>query len=35
MVSAAQGLKPGVHFYPSHWLQKLANEIDQTMLLNE
>jgi uncharacterized protein YbjT (DUF2867 family) len=35
MVSAAQGLKPGVHVYPSHWLQKLANEIDQTMLLHE
>ncbi len=33
MVSAAQGLKPGTHVYPSHWLQKLANEIDQTSLL--
>ncbi len=29
MVSAAQGLKPGVHFYPSHWLQGLAAEIDK------
>ena len=28
MVSAAQGVEPGVHFYPSHWLQKLAAKID-------
>ncbi len=28
MVSAAQGLSPGVHFYPSHWLQKLAAAVD-------
>jgi uncharacterized protein YbjT (DUF2867 family) len=28
MVGAAQRLKPGVFVYPSHWLQKLANEID-------
>jgi uncharacterized protein YbjT (DUF2867 family) len=28
MVSAAQGMKPGVHFYPSHWLQALGAEID-------
>lgn len=28
MVSAAQGLKPGIHVYPSHWLQRLADEID-------
>jgi uncharacterized protein YbjT (DUF2867 family) len=28
MVSAAQRLKPGVHIYPSHWLQKMADEID-------
>lgn len=34
MVSAAQGLKPGVHFYPSHWLQKLAEEIDSKHLLS-
>ncbi len=32
MVSAAQGLKPGVHVYPSHWLQGLAAEIDQYLL---
>ncbi len=32
MVSAAQGLKPGLHVYPSHWLQGLANEIDQQFL---
>jgi uncharacterized protein YbjT (DUF2867 family) len=32
MVSAAQGLKPGVHVYPSHWLQGLAAEIDQHLL---
>lgn len=31
MVSAAQGLKPGVHVYPSHWLQGLAAEIDQSL----
>ncbi|RMF29876.1 MAG: hypothetical protein D6765_03880, partial [Bacteroidetes bacterium] len=24
MVHAAQGLEPGVHVYPSHWLQKMA-----------
>lgn len=29
MVNAAQGLNPGIHFYPSHWLQDLASEIDQ------
>lgn len=29
MVQAAQGLKPGVHIYPSHWLQELAEEVDQ------
>ncbi len=28
MVSAAQGLKPGLYFYASHWLQKLADVID-------
>ena len=28
MVHAAQGLQPGVHFYPSHWLQRLAAEVD-------
>lgn len=28
MVSAAQGLEPGVHFYPSHWLQKVAAQVD-------
>ncbi len=33
MVSAAQGLKPGEHVYPSHWLQGLADEIDKTMRL--
>ncbi|MCC6726723.1 MAG: oxidoreductase [Saprospiraceae bacterium] len=33
MVSAAQGLKPGVHVYPSHWLQGLAAQIDQAMQL--
>ncbi|MCF8246711.1 MAG: hypothetical protein K9J37_17535 [Saprospiraceae bacterium] len=32
MVSAAQGLKPGEHVYPSHWLQGLAAEIDQQLL---
>lgn len=32
MVSAAQGLKPGVHFYPSHWLQQLAKAIDAKRL---
>lgn len=31
MVSAAQGLKQGVHVYPSHWLQGLAAEIDQSL----
>ena len=34
MVSAAQGLQPGVHFYPSHWLQKLAEEVDSKHLLS-
>jgi uncharacterized protein YbjT (DUF2867 family) len=29
MVNAAQGLQPGVHFYPSHWLQGVAAEIDK------
>ncbi|MBI5914102.1 MAG: NAD(P)H-binding protein [Bacteroidetes bacterium] len=29
MVSAAQGLRPGGHFYPSHWLQGIAAEIDK------
>lgn len=28
MVSAAQGMKPGIHYYPSHWLQALSSEID-------
>ncbi len=28
MVSAAQKLEPGVHVYPSHWLQDLAAQID-------
>lgn len=28
MLSAGQGLTKGVHFYPSHWLQNLANEMD-------
>jgi uncharacterized protein YbjT (DUF2867 family) len=32
MVSAAQGLKPGVHIYPSHWLQALAEAIDAKRL---
>ena len=32
MVSAAQGLKLGVHVYPSHFLQALAVEIDQQFL---
>jgi uncharacterized protein YbjT (DUF2867 family) len=32
MVSAAQGLKPGCHVYPSHWLQGLATEIDRQFL---
>ncbi len=32
MVGAAQGLKPGVHFYPSHWLQNLAESIDAIRL---
>lgn len=27
MVSAAQQLMPGVHVYPSHWLQDLANSM--------
>lgn len=35
MVSAAQGLKPGVHVYPSHFLQGLAAEIDQAMELRK
>ena len=29
MVSAAQGLAPGVHFYPSHWLQALAQKMEE------
>lgn len=28
MVAAAQRLESGVHVYPSHWLQKLAEELD-------
>ena len=28
MVSAAQKLEPGLHVYPSHWLQDLAAQID-------
>lgn len=28
MVSAAQGLKPGTFVYPSHYLQRLAGELD-------
>ncbi len=28
MIGAAQGLKEGVHVYPSHWLQGLAAEVD-------
>jgi uncharacterized protein YbjT (DUF2867 family) len=28
MVNAAQGLQPGVHVYPSHWLQEVAAKID-------
>ncbi len=28
MIGAAQGLKKGAHIYPSHWLQKLAEEVD-------
>ncbi|MBI1226826.1 MAG: NAD-dependent epimerase/dehydratase family protein [Bacteroidetes bacterium] len=32
MVSAAQGLKAGVHVYPSHFLQALAAEIDQALI---
>jgi len=28
MVSAAQGMKQGLHVYPSHWLQELAAKID-------
>ncbi|MCU0348262.1 MAG: oxidoreductase [Saprospiraceae bacterium] len=35
MVSAAQGVKPGVHVYPSHFLQGLAAEIDQAMVLRK
>lgn len=31
MVSAAQGVRPGEHIYPSHWLQGLANEIDKSL----
>jgi uncharacterized protein YbjT (DUF2867 family) len=30
MVAAAQGLKPGVQVYASHWLQGLAAEIDNS-----
>lgn len=30
MVSSAQKLEPGVHIYPSHWLQDLAAQIDAT-----
>jgi xylulose-5-phosphate/fructose-6-phosphate phosphoketolase len=29
MVSAAQRLEPGIHVYPSHWLQELAEAIDR------
>jgi uncharacterized protein YbjT (DUF2867 family) len=29
MVAAAQRFEPGIHIYPSHFLQKLANEADQ------
>lgn len=28
MVAAAQRLDGGIHVYPSHWLQKLAEELD-------
>ena len=35
MVSAAQQLKGGVHVYPSHWLQKLADEVDGNLLAND
>lgn len=33
MVNAAQGIHPGVHVYPSHFLQNLATEADQQQLL--
>ncbi|MCB0662089.1 MAG: hypothetical protein KDC24_05080, partial [Saprospiraceae bacterium] len=31
MVEAAQQLKPGVHVYPSHYLQSLAEETDRLL----
>lgn len=32
MVNAAQGLKPGIKVYPSHYLQKLSEEQDVNLL---
>lgn len=33
MVGAAQGLTPGVQFYPSHWLQALAQKMEEGKFL--
>jgi uncharacterized protein YbjT (DUF2867 family) len=32
MVAAAQGLEPGTHVYPSHWLQQEAEKVDKALL---
>ncbi len=32
MVAAAQKLEGGIHIYPSHWLQNLADEMDENLL---
>jgi uncharacterized protein YbjT (DUF2867 family) len=32
MVAAAQGLEPGTHIYPSHWLQQEAEKVDKALM---